>query len=179
MFVDCTGLSIQFDPTRYPTGLVIQLLSIQPPGRERVGSITGEPGQEIPPKIQEEWLIAGSARGRRLIYSMTEHPELTVFGDEGGDGTNMEMFEIRCYYLDHDNNLVIRDFELSVVRRPESWTIELDDQSGEGSRNYTLWMRDFDPRAVIQLYDQPEEPVAKDEEKPAGRPLWERLGEDD
>jgi len=175
MFIDCTGPTISVDPRsnphHYPTGLVVQLLSVQAPGRARVGGIETEVGIHLTPKAQGEWTLSG-ARHAWHTYSLTEYPDHTTFEETGG-----ESFTISGYYLEAaDNNLVPRTFTLSVVEIPgEGWVVEIQD---EGDFTVRLPIPDFNPRAVISLTDGP--PVQEQpQERQAGKPIWERLNEDD
>lgn len=180
MFIDCTGPTIRVNPRsqpEYETGLVIQLLSIQPPGRSRVGYIRAEAGGLLPPTVTEEDFLVGSKGSARLTFSLTEHLNLTTFEETGG-----EMFTVSCYYQDGDNNLLFREFMVSVVDLPgEGWIVEIEGQEGGGG-DCTIRLAlapEFNPRAVIPLMNEPQEEPEKAPEKPPGRPIWERLGEDD
>jgi hypothetical protein len=168
MFIDCTGTSIFVDPETYPTGLVIRTLSA--PADE--GDVESDHGH-IEPKLREAWPLHAQSFERRQ-FSLTEQREIVALEETG-----YEDFQIMSLFIDEANLIASRYFGVNVIERDGElgWIIELSFIGrDEQPVNLTLRMPQFSPTAIIDL--GPPSPPEKVEEKPPGKPLWERLDEE-
>jgi hypothetical protein len=169
MFIDFTSLAIQIDHERFPTGLIVHILAAPESG---YGGVFGNFGRANP-KMDELWPVR-DIPCQRLTYSLTEQRDHVAIEDE-----NYTDFQVQSYYIDDENVLRTRSFTVTTIER-EGWTVEIEETlRGESMTPFVLRLPRFDPRAVIDLGDLgPPQPPEKPEEKPAGKPIWERLEED-
>lgn len=186
MFIDFTTPAIQIDPERFPTGLVVQVLAVPEPADRRglparaEDGVSGDFGRADPKRI-EVWPVK-TTQCQRLTYSLTEQRGYVVIEEE-----NYVDFWVRSHFIDNDNNLIRhRHFTVTTVERAEGWVIEIEARDpGQYGPNpspvlFTLRMPHFNPQAIIGLEDlfAPTKPQEIPEEKPPGKPIWERLDEE-
>ena len=172
MFIDFTAPTVQIDHERFPTGLVVQTL-VTPDGD---GGVFGDFGQANP-KLDEYWPVRGTPC-QRLTYSLTEQRDYIAVEDE-----NYTDFRVQSYHLDDENALLPRTFTVTIIERVFDWVVEIEETTPVDSTTtiFALRLPRFDPRAVIDLGLGdlgPPQPPEKPEERPPGKPIWERLDEE-
>jgi hypothetical protein len=184
MFIDFTTPAIQIDPERFPTGLVVQVLAVPEPGDRRglpgihaECRVSGDFGRASP-KLTEVWQVR-TTRCQRLTYSLTEQRDYVALEDE-----NYVDFSVQSYFTSDENTFMHRAFTVTTVERGEGWTVEIEahdpQQYGPDPSPvlFAIRMPQFNPRAVINLGVAPTKPQEIPEEKPPGKPIWERLDEE-
>jgi len=182
MFIDFTVPAIQIDHERFPTGLVVQVLAVPEPvdrrGLPRLpveDGVSGDFGRANP-KLTEVW----QGQSQMLTYSLTEQRDYVAIEEE-----NYVDFSVRSHFTSDENTLMHRAFTVTTIERAEGWTLEIEAQDprqfgpNPSPVLFALRMPQFNPRAVIDLADlAPVQPAEKPEEKPPGKPIWERLDEE-
>lgn len=166
MFISFTGPRVELDPERYPEGLAVQIRSLN--GNF---AVTHEEFTLIA-KVQYS-RKTGSQTHSLLTYSLTEDDGVTDLDEYG-----FADFRVPSFYTPVvDGADAVRNVEVSIIRRPEGWMVELTDIRVEDSDtfSYPLGPR-FNPLATITL--EGPKPKEVTEEKPPGDTIWERLDED-
>jgi hypothetical protein len=167
MFINFTGPRVELDPSRYPEGLIVQIRSLN--GNF---AITHE-GVTLAEKSVSSWKTADGREHSIRVYSLTEDEGVTELDELG-----FADFRVPSFYVPVvDGADVVRNVEVSIIRRPEGWMVELTDFRVEDSDtfSYPLDPR-FNPLATITL--EGPKPKEAPEEKPPGETIWERLDED-